>query len=139
MHDEEKALELSGRFYGASCDNTAFEPDSITALANLGAAERRRFIRKRDRDGQPKELAFELRQEIDKFKRGDRIELPPPDISALHARQRGATKSVMQEKTESWLKSEHGQAWVKEREVLFDAGENSESHHTGASSSSGLR
>ena len=139
LHDEEKALELSGRFYGASCDNAAFEPDELKALANLGAAERRMFVRKRDRDGQPKELALELQQEIDKFKRGDRIEMAPAAIAVLHARQRGATKSVMQAKTEDWLKSEQGQAWVREREMLFAGGEGCESRHAGASSSSGLR
>jgi len=130
-------LKLSGRFYGSSLDHAAFEPDAINALANLGAHERRVFIRKRDKDGQPKELALELRQEIDRFKRGDRIEMAPADIAALHARQRGATKSVMQAKTESWLESEHGKAWIKEREALFDAGENVMRHVAGASSSSG--
>ena len=45
------------------------------------------------------------------------------NVEALHAGQRGATKSVPMLKAKAWLESEAGLEWAQERKILFSAGE----------------
>ena len=66
----------------------------------------------------PHEMRRALKQSVDKDGRMAALQL---DAQHLHARQRGATSSVMHERLCNWLRSEAGQAWSKERAKMLQA------------------
>ena len=84
--------------------------------------ERRAFLHKRTRltAELPDEMTAAVRQSLNRHGRMDALQF---DVQHLHARQRGATHSVMHGHLSSWLESDAGKAWKQERELLLQADE----------------
>ena len=124
QQDQERVLEASGRFHGnsAGCDTTEFQPASIMALTGQGYATRRQFLQARDKGGKPTTFPKALQGEVGKHIIHGQVQPVQAGVLELHAHQRGATKSVLREKTTAWLESDGGKAWLAERAVLFGSG-----------------
>ena len=84
------------------------------------ARDRRGWLLRRSRANAdlPDEMQRAVRQSVAKDGRMGALQL---DVEHLHARQRGATASVMHERLCNWLRSEAGQAWSKERAKMLQA------------------
>ena len=99
------------------------EPGDFVSLQGKGAEMRKRYLQERARSAKPVELPDVISQKVSKAVSKSNIVQPlPPNIDVLHALQRGATHSVVQAKTISWLESQDGRKWKEEREELFAGG-----------------
>ena len=91
-------------------------------MPDLGnkARDRRAWLARRSRanDDLPAEMQRAVRQSVSTDGRMSALQL---DVQHLHARQRGATSSVMRERVCHWLRSEAGQVWSKERAKMLRA------------------
>ncbi len=108
---------MSGRFAG---DLEAGTLDHDVIGIGAGWEARRDFVRKRIRDGLPSDLPSVARAACPR--EGFLARALQQNVLALHAQQRSAADSVLREKTVSWLTSEAGQEWQKERQLLFSGG-----------------
>ena len=119
--EQEEALEASGRFAG-QVESHRMDMDCADSLQGVGYQGRRDFLRKRQRDGQPASLPASLSRALQKGHTypGSNVLKPlAVDVRMLHAQQKQAAGSVLTEKTTSWLESEDGKQWSKERDALF--------------------
>ena len=84
------------------------------------ARDRRKWLSARSRPNTdlPVEMQNAVRQSVNVHGRVGALQL---DVQHLHARQRGATSSVMHERLCNWLSSEAGQEWKKERAKILQA------------------
>ena len=94
----------------------------IIEMPGLGkqGEDRRKWLSGRTRPDTdlPVEMSRAVRRSVQKDGRMAALQL---DVQHLHARQRGATSSVMHERLCTWLKREAGQAWNKERAKMLQA------------------
>ncbi len=133
VHEQEQMLAESGRFAGQAMMSMP-ELAALDELRDAGWEGRRAYFRKRRKIGIPVDLPGAAVRGLESGRVGNLIIPLPVDVQTLHSRQRGATGSVLKEKTRSWLESEAGQEWQRERLMLFSAGE-----ATGAKDATGAR
>ena len=117
---QEAHLEASGRFAGqAAVVAPALVAVGGLDLENGGYSARREFVQKRRRLGSPHTLPDAAAHGLQRSQIGNLVVPLGVNVRALHAGQRGATKSVLKEKTTAWLESDAGLEWQKERQKLF--------------------
>ena len=124
----ERHIAVHNQWVRDSGRSTYEDPDEdAPILPNVGmpclgktARDRRQWLTGRNRPHAdlPAVMQRAVRQSVDKDGRMSALQL---DAQHLHARQRGATSSVMHERLCIWLRSEAGQAWSKERAKMLQA------------------
>lgn len=118
--EHQRNLAESGRFAGqAAADVPALVALGGMALEGAGYDARREFVGKRRKVGTPVELPGAAAHGLQRGQIGDVVVPLKVDVPTLHAGQRGATRSVLKEKTKAWLESEAGLEWQKERQKFF--------------------
>ena len=124
VNDRHRALEESGRFAGALPEDVArdvLQPSAFADLEGQGVAKRSCYLKERARSARPKALPKFVSEAVQNAMVGGDVILPlPPTLDTLHASQRGVAASTMRTQISSWLDSEEGRQWMKEREELFD-------------------
>lgn len=118
IQEHDQWLQDSGR--GCNFDSHVLEDP----LRGINSAEaQRQAIRKRARATEelPSAMFNAVTNSVDTL---GRVEVLQMDVMHLHARQRGATHSVMQERLHAWMTTDAGQAWKKERGLLLQADDN---------------
>ena len=122
----DEAFAKSGRFSGSLPVQEAamvLEPSDLAGLQGQGAEARRSYLRARAKSAKPVELPDVVKQSVSKAISKSQVVQPlPPNIDVMHALQRGATSSVVQQKITTWLDSKEGLEWQKERKELFEGG-----------------
>ena len=100
------------------------EPSDFAGLVGGGAAKRRNYLRERAKTAKPVGLPDAVKKGVSKsISRSDVAQPLPANVDVLHALQRGAAGSVVQQEITSWLESKEGRKWQEEREELFRGGD----------------
>ena len=119
----DKRFAATGRLSGclpAEEASMVLEPSDFADLQGGGAAKRQNYLRERARAAKPVELPDVAKKAVSKaISKAQVVQPLPLNTDVLHALQRGATSSVVQQKTSSWLDSKDGLKWQAEREELF--------------------
>jgi hypothetical protein len=126
VQDHQRWLEESGRSVGVSQGSVL---DAVSQLKNqlsrAGVKGLRAFVRQRGTEGTPSALPAAVVQGIKDHTVGGAIMPMQQDVLTLHAASRGATGSVMKDKTMMWLESVDGVAWLAERAKLYSGTDSS--------------
>ena len=111
----------------------------LVELEGGGYDTRREFVRKRRKVGVPQDLPDAAARGLQQGQVGNLVAPLGVNVRALHAHQRGATRSVRKDTTKAWLESEAGVEWQKERQKLFAPDEHGRTTLSGTSDVAGAR
>ena len=99
------------------------EPSDFASLQGKGAEMRKSYLRERAKTAKPVELPDAIKHKLSKaLSKSEVVQPLPRNVDVMHALQRGATQSVVQQKITSWLDSKDGRKWQEERQELFAGG-----------------
>ena len=121
--ERDEAVAASGRFsttLSVEEAKLALEPSDFAALRGKGAHERKNYLRERAKRAKPTVLPDVVQRRVGRAVAQDGIvQALAVTADVLRAKQRGAADSVVRGKVTSWLETEEGRKWQKERDALF--------------------
>ena len=92
----------------------------------VGYDAKRNFLRSRKAAGTPSGLPKSAKQGVRTGMASGSVAPLPLDVRALHAVQKQHAGSELRAKAVSWLESDAGKDWLKERSMLFNDGQEAE-------------
>ena len=110
----------SGRFAEGMGDMSLLQPSDIGL--GVGYSAKREFLADRRHAGTPSGLPEAAQRGVRLATDSGLVAPLPLDVPALHALQKGHAGSSLKTKAVTWLESEAGKEWLKERSELFSEG-----------------
>lgn len=116
----EKIDNVDGSGRHSMCEHAC--PQELLEIQGQGFRARDVFFRTRSKRSRPTDLPEVMRKSVQKAIGIESIVRPlPGDVKQLHGVQKNKTKSVLAAQCQTWVASDAGREWLKERKSLLRA------------------